>query len=182
MAGDLPAMDAIGSGRHPGDAVALEDSAVCVVAFDALNDLLAYLPRLLRHFPRIMSGEIAREKNVILLLGTMRAERRFAVFLTNQVFSVMVVGGAHRADGRHPEPDDVGIGASGIALEVMVQATLALRQGQVVVGPSEMVHGDVDVSRRLQPFDDRPSMAILASAHGRSTSTIRRCASNRCGM
>lgn len=31
----------------------------------------------------IMSKEIIREQNVMLLLGSMRAEQRFAVFLTN---------------------------------------------------------------------------------------------------
>jgi CRP/FNR family transcriptional regulator len=38
---------------------------------------------LLHHFHRIMSQEITREQNVMLLLGNMRAEQRFAVFLIN---------------------------------------------------------------------------------------------------
>ena len=83
MAGELLGMDAIGSERHPCDAVALEDSEVCEIPFDALQDLFAQVPNLLRHFHRIMSGEITREQNVMLLLGNMRAEQRFAVFLTN---------------------------------------------------------------------------------------------------
>jgi CRP/FNR family transcriptional regulator len=41
------------------------------------------VPALLRHFHRIMSQEITREQNVMLLLGNMRAEQRFAVFLVN---------------------------------------------------------------------------------------------------
>jgi CRP/FNR family transcriptional regulator len=83
MAGELLGMDAISSERHQCDAVALEDSEVCEIPFAALEGLFGQVPNLLRHFHRIMSGEITREQNVMLLLGNMRAEQRFAVFLTN---------------------------------------------------------------------------------------------------
>jgi CRP/FNR family transcriptional regulator, anaerobic regulatory protein len=83
MAGELLGMDAIGTDRHQCDAVALEDSEVCEIPFAHLEDLFAQVPALLRHFHRIMSQEITREQNVMLLLGNMRAEQRFAVFLVN---------------------------------------------------------------------------------------------------
>ncbi len=83
MAGELLGMDAIGAGRHPCDAVALEDSEVCEVPFARLQELFAQLPQLLQHFHRTMSQEIMREQNVMLFLGNMRAEQRFAVFLLN---------------------------------------------------------------------------------------------------
>jgi CRP/FNR family transcriptional regulator len=83
MAGELLGMDAISASRHHCDAVALEDSEVCEIPFDGLEDLFAHVPALLRHFHRIMSQEITREQNVMLLLGNMRAEQRFAVFLVN---------------------------------------------------------------------------------------------------
>jgi len=83
MAGELLGMDAISGERHQCDAVALDDSEVCEIPFDALEGLFGQVPALLRHFHRILSGEITREQNVMLLLGSMRAEQRFAVFLTN---------------------------------------------------------------------------------------------------
>ena len=83
MAGELLGMDAISGDRHHCDAVALEDSEVCEIPFARLEDLFGQVPTLLRHFHRIMSQEITREQNVMLLLGNMRAEQRFAVFLTN---------------------------------------------------------------------------------------------------
>jgi CRP/FNR family transcriptional regulator len=83
MAGELLGMDAISGERHHCDAVALEDSEVCEIPFTRLEDLFGQVPTLLRHFHRIMSQEITREQNVMLLLGNMRAEQRFAVFLTN---------------------------------------------------------------------------------------------------
>jgi CRP/FNR family transcriptional regulator len=83
MAGELLGMDAISGDRHYCDAVALEDSEVCEIPFSRLEELFGHVPALLRHFHRIMSQEITREQNVMLLLGNMRAEQRFAVFLIN---------------------------------------------------------------------------------------------------
>lgn len=82
MAGELLGMDAIG-GSHHCDAVALEDSEVCAIPFACLEELFVDVPTLLRHFHRILSQEITREQHVMLLLGNMRAEQRFAVFLVN---------------------------------------------------------------------------------------------------
>ncbi|MES3020459.1 MAG: fumarate/nitrate reduction transcriptional regulator Fnr [Pseudomonadota bacterium] len=83
MAGELLGMDAISGDRHHCDAVALEDSEVCEIPFTRLEDLFGEVPTLLRHFHRLMSQEITREQNVMLSLGNMRAEQRFAVFLIN---------------------------------------------------------------------------------------------------
>ncbi len=84
MAGELLGMDAISGDRHRCDAVALEDSEVCEIPFARLEELFGQVPALLRHFHRIMSQEITREQNIMLLLGNMRAEQRFAVFLINK--------------------------------------------------------------------------------------------------
>ena len=83
MAGELLGMDAIGADRHHCYAVALEDSEVCEIPFSRLEELFGQIPTLLHHFHRIMSQEITREQSVMLLLGNMRAEQRFAVFLDN---------------------------------------------------------------------------------------------------
>jgi len=83
MAGELLGMDAISGDRHHCDAVALEDSEVCEIPFAHLEELFGDVPALLRHFHRIMSQEITREQNAMLLLGNMRAEQRFAAFLIN---------------------------------------------------------------------------------------------------
>src|ERR1035437_2134603 len=83
MAGELLGMDAISADRHHCDAVALEDSEVCEIPFTQLEELFGQIPTLLHHFHRLMSQEITREQNVMLLLGNMRAEQRFAAFLIN---------------------------------------------------------------------------------------------------
>jgi len=83
MAGELIGMDAIGSGKHLCDAVALEDSDVCGISFVDLERLNREISSLQHHFHRMMSSEIAREHSIMFLLGSMRAEERLAMFLLN---------------------------------------------------------------------------------------------------
>lgn len=83
MSGELMGMDGISNGTYSGDAVALEDSEVCELPFERLEDLSKQLPSLNMHFFRLMSREIVRDQNIMLLLGNMRAEERLAAFLLN---------------------------------------------------------------------------------------------------
>ena len=81
MAGELIGLGGIDTGRHEVDAVALENSQVCVVPFTELEALGREVPRLQRQLHRIMSHQIAFNHNVMLLLGSMYAEERVAAFL-----------------------------------------------------------------------------------------------------
>jgi len=83
MAGELLGLDGIGTDRHTCDAIALEDSQVCVIPYHQLADLSRELSDLQRQFHKIMSREIVRDHGVMLLLGSMRAEERLAAFLLN---------------------------------------------------------------------------------------------------
>ena len=83
MTGELLGMDAISTDHHHCNAIALENSEVCEIPFPRLEELFGTMPTLLRHFHRMMSQEITREQSVMLLLGNMRAEQRFAAFLLN---------------------------------------------------------------------------------------------------
>ncbi len=83
MAGELLGLDGIGTEHHTCDAVALEDSQVCVIPYGQLEELSREISDLQRHFHKIMSREIVREHGVMLLLGSMRAEERLAAFLLN---------------------------------------------------------------------------------------------------
>jgi CRP/FNR family transcriptional regulator len=81
MAGDLLGMDAVGRAVHQSDALALDDSIVCEMPFAALERLFDDVPVLYRRFYRLMSNELNREQDLMLLLGNMRAEQRLATFL-----------------------------------------------------------------------------------------------------
>ena len=83
MAGELLGLDGIATDRHTCDAVALEDSQVCVIPFQQLEELSRELSDLQKQLHRVMSREIVRDHGVMLLLGSMRAEERLAAFLLN---------------------------------------------------------------------------------------------------
>jgi len=83
MAGELLGLDGISNDRHSCDAVALEDSQVCVIPYGQLEELSREFTDLQHQFHKIMSREIVRDHGVMLLLGSMRAEERLAAFLLN---------------------------------------------------------------------------------------------------
>ena len=83
MPGEIIGMDAICSDAHTCDAVALDDSEICEIPFNRLEELSRELPGLQRHLHKIMSREIVRDQGIMMLLGSMRAEERLAAFLLN---------------------------------------------------------------------------------------------------
>jgi CRP/FNR family transcriptional regulator len=81
MSGEIIGVDGIGNDRHEGQAVALEDTEVCVLPFHRLEAYGRKNVRFQHNLHRLLSREIARQAKVVLVLGTMLAERRLAVFL-----------------------------------------------------------------------------------------------------
>ena len=85
MTGEVLGLDGISGEQHSCNAIALEDSEVCVIPFSRLEELSRQVESLQHQFHKIMSREIVREHGVMLLLGSMRAEERLAAFLLNLV-------------------------------------------------------------------------------------------------
>ena len=83
MAGEILGMDGIGGERHTCTVMALEDSEVCIMPFNRVEELSREIEPLQRHFHKMLSREIVRDQGVMLLLGSMRAEERLAAFLLN---------------------------------------------------------------------------------------------------
>lgn len=99
MAGELLGMDGISSEMHTCNAVALEDSHVCAIHFAELELLSSEIPRLQRHFHKLMSREIVRDQGIMMLLGTMCARERLAAFLLNM--SLRLAARGHSASDFH---------------------------------------------------------------------------------
>jgi len=81
MLGDIIGLDGIGSGTHGCQATALEDTEICALPFERLEDIARAVPPLQHNLHRVLSKEISRDQGVMLLLGSMRAEERLAMFL-----------------------------------------------------------------------------------------------------
>lgn len=81
LPGEMLGLDSISSGCHRYDAIALEDSEVCVIPYAQLEQMAASTPDLQRQLFRVLSGDISRDHGLMLLLGSMSAEQRLAAFL-----------------------------------------------------------------------------------------------------
>ena len=81
LPGEILGLDAISNGSHSFNAVALEDSEVCAIPFQRLEQLAMTIPALQRQLLRLLSSDISRDQGLMLLLGSMTAEQRVAAFL-----------------------------------------------------------------------------------------------------
>lgn len=81
MSGDVLGLDGIGPGFHTSEAVALEDSMVCVLPCTALQRLSDGVPGLSQRLCHVLAQEIAREQRARLRLGCMGAQDRLVDFL-----------------------------------------------------------------------------------------------------
>jgi CRP/FNR family transcriptional regulator len=83
MAGEIVGLDGISGERHACEAVALEDSEVCVLPFARLDALARDVPALRRNLYRVIARDLCRDQDMMLLLGSRCAEERVALFLLN---------------------------------------------------------------------------------------------------
>lgn len=83
IAGEILGLDGIGSDRYTCEVVALEDSQVCFLPFKELDQLALEVPPLRRNLFRLMSRDLCRDQDMMLLLGSRSAEERLALFLLN---------------------------------------------------------------------------------------------------
>ena len=81
LPGEMLGLDAINSAQHGYDAVALEDSEVCVFPFAQLEAASLKSPALQHQLFRTLSSDISRDQGLMLLLGAMNAEQRLAAFI-----------------------------------------------------------------------------------------------------
>ena len=81
LPGDIIGLDAISSEIHPYDAVALEDSEVCVLPMHQLEAMAARVPALQKQLLRALSEDISKDHGLMLLLGSMDAEQRVGTLL-----------------------------------------------------------------------------------------------------
>lgn len=81
--GELLGLDGVAAGKHGVDAIALEDSEVCILPYTDLERIARDFPPLQHQLHRVMSRELIRDNGVMLLLGSMKAEERVAAFLLN---------------------------------------------------------------------------------------------------
>lgn len=83
LPGEIIGLDGLVENRHVSHAVALEDSEVCVIRLDDMDELARHFPPLQHQFRKLMSKEINRSHQLVRALGSLRSEQRLAAFLLN---------------------------------------------------------------------------------------------------
>jgi CRP/FNR family transcriptional regulator, anaerobic regulatory protein len=81
LSGEILGPDGISGNAHVCQAIALEDSEVCVLPFRQLDELANAIPSLRRNLYRFISRHICLDQNMMLLLGSRCAEERLVIFL-----------------------------------------------------------------------------------------------------
>jgi len=92
LPGEIVGLDGMIEGKHSSSAIAMEDSEVCVVRLQDIDEISRSVPSLQHQVRRLMSKEIARSHQVLLALGSMRSEQRLAAFLSNLSQRLTILG------------------------------------------------------------------------------------------
>jgi CRP/FNR family transcriptional regulator len=83
LPGEIIGFDGFENMVHASEAVALEDSEVCIVRYADMQALSLKVPALQHQLLRLMSRELTHDQTMLVTLGSMRADERLAAFLVS---------------------------------------------------------------------------------------------------
>lgn len=126
MAGDMLGLDAISTQHYACDALALEDSEVCSIHFSRLEKLTQGMPALQHNLSKLLSREIVRNHQMLMLMGNMNADERLATFLLNLSQRLSMLGNSPRAFVLKMRRDDIG-SYLGLRLETICRCIARLQ-------------------------------------------------------
>jgi CRP/FNR family transcriptional regulator len=149
MAGDVVGLDAIDTGTHQSSVVALEDSEVFALPFaqcERWSQESAHGQRLMM---RTLAREIVRSQELMLVLGSMRAEQRLATFLLDLSERYGRLGYSRARFLLRMTRNDIG-SYLGLKLETISRLLSRFQQhGWVQVQGKSIALLDLDALRRL---------------------------------
>ena len=163
LPGELFGLDAIGSGRHRCEAVALTEARVCELPFASLATVASELPSLQQQLLRVMGQSTDRDHDHVDVLSRRQASERIALFLHG-------LGERYRRIGR--SADDFQLPMSrdeiarylGLALETVSRSFSRLHEDGVID-----VHG-----RRVRVLDPKRLHAAASGCEGDSARVVGR--------
>jgi CRP/FNR family transcriptional regulator len=157
LPGELMGLDALGSGAHRCEAVALTSANVCEVPFDALTAVAARLPGLQQQLLRVIGHSVDRDFDHMELLAKRQANDRIALFLHGLGERLRLVG-LSPTDIRLPMSREDVASFLGLALETVSRGFGRLQDDGVI-----SVHG-----RRVEILDMEELLRL--AQHGQESS------------
>ncbi|PMY56048.1 MULTISPECIES: fumarate/nitrate reduction transcriptional regulator Fnr [Pseudomonas] len=129
--GEMLGLDAISDDHHTCSAFALEDSEVCPFNFAQLEKLALELPSLQHNMNKILSREIVREHNLLMMMGNMNSDERLAAFLLNLSQRLSIRGYSSRDFVLKMRREEIG-SYLGLRLETICRGIAHLRDSELV--------------------------------------------------
>lgn len=131
LPGELFGLDAIGSGRHRCEAVALTEARVCELPFASLAGVATELPSLQQQLLRVMGQSTDRDHDHVDVLSRRQASERIALFLHGLGERYRRIG--HSADDfQLPMSRDEIARYLGLALETVSRSFSKLHEDGVI--------------------------------------------------
>jgi CRP/FNR family transcriptional regulator len=157
LPGELVGLDALGSGAHRCEAVALTTTNVCEVPFEQLTQVAAQLPSLQQQQMRVIGQGVDRDHDHMGILVRRQANERIALFLHGLGERYQQVGQSG-TDIRLPMSREDIAGYLGLALETVSRGFTRLQEDGVisVLGRRVEVIDRIALSR-LAPGGDDPA-------------------------
>lgn len=131
FAGDALGLDAIASGTHPSEAIAMEETHVCAIAFNQFTRIAQRVESLQTYLQRLLARELVRDQGLLLLLGRMQADERVATFLLSLSRRFMARGFSPLEFTLPMAREDIG-NYLGITLETVSRCFSRLKNAQVL--------------------------------------------------
>lgn len=131
MEGDVIGLAGIGTRRYTTDAIALDNTEVCVFPFDRVAAMAQSVPELHNRLHAIMSREIVREHSLMLMLGCMHAHERVAAFLVDLMERLSACGWSGSETLLRMTRNDIG-NYLGLTLESVSRAFSELARQRII--------------------------------------------------
>jgi CRP/FNR family transcriptional regulator len=166
MGGELIGLEAVGSSGFLADAVALENSQVCVIRFDVLQALAREVPALQQQVHLAMGREIARRQHLMLLLGGTQPEQRVAAFLLDLTQRMKARGYSASSLQLRMTRRDIG-SLLGLTLETVSRCLSRLQAAGMLVVRTRQVQ--ITDAARLGDLVERPPADPVRAATPRAS-------------
>ena len=131
LPGELIGLDALGTGLHRSEAVALTAANVCEVPFDDLANVAAQLPSLQHQLMRVIGQSVGRDHDHMEMLVKRQASERIALFLHGLGERLLHIGQSGN-DLKLPMSREVIGSFLGLALETVSRGFTRLQDDGVI--------------------------------------------------
>lgn len=149
VVGALLGMDALETGVHACDAIALEDSMLCILPFAELMGCLQHDAAATQQFHRLVARDINQCRRLLLTLGCMSTEERIADFIVGMSEQMASHGYSAREFTLKMTRDDIA-SHLGMTVETVCRALARLQEASFVnVTRRHLEIRNVDALRKM---------------------------------